>query len=52
MDDGELEQITVWTAYQWDCPGCEADNTVDHDPSGETLACEVCGDEFEVAGVR
>lgn len=48
----ELEDINAYTQYAWDCPGCGNVNTVEHDPAGETVTCDVCDTPARVAETR
>lgn len=50
-DDDELSTV-AYTRFEWDCPGCNAINSCESDPSGETVECEDCGAEVRIEGTR
>lgn len=49
--DEEPMEVVAYAVYQWDCV-CGEVNTVDHDPTGEIVECEVCDTTARVEGVR
>ncbi len=51
MDDEELEAV-AWAKYEWTCPDCDEENVVDHDPQGESLECDGCGQLVRIRETR
>jgi hypothetical protein len=48
MSDEELEVVTAYTMYQWDCPACGWANGEDFDLQGEEVDCGGCHQSFYV----
>lgn len=51
QDLPDLPLVTAYARFEWDCE-CGEVNDVDHDPSGETVACERCGVSSRVYATR
>ena len=52
MSDDDERSTVAYAVWQWDCEDCGEVNVVDHDPSGETVACDGCGAEYRIEGTR
>lgn len=43
-----LPRTRAWARFEWDCPTCGDAHDIDHDPAGEVVACESCGERCYV----
>lgn len=52
MMEGDVNEATAYTKYEWDCPECSEVNSCESDPSGETLECDDCGEPCYIGETR